>query len=158
MPHLRRYTSYEVRRGAPGNEEAAMGPGLAYGKAGAYQSVAAWSSLAEDEPQKLIVKLYDGALERIAAARGCIDNGLINEKCELLTRVLAIVGELRGSLDLVRGGEIAAHLDDLYDYVTRQLLLANATNRVDVLDEVSSLLRELRTAWTAVAAAPARPR
>lgn len=134
-----------------------MGPGLAYGKAGAYQSVAAWSSLAEDEPQKLILKLYDGALERIAAARGCIEHDLIEEKCDLLTRVLAIVGELRGSLDLVRGGAIAAHLDDLYDYVTRQLLLANATNRVELLDEVSALLRELRTAWAAVSNTPGRP-
>jgi flagellar protein FliS len=156
MPRPRRYLRYEARSRAPGNEEAAMGPGSAYSRAGAYQSVAAWSSVAEDEPQKLIVKLYDGALERIAAARGCIANGLVAEKCELLTRVLAIVGELRGSLDLVRGGDIAAHLDDLYDYVSRQLLLANATNRVDLLDEVSSLLRELRSAWTAVAGMPGR--
>jgi flagellar protein FliS len=134
-----------------------MGLGLAYGKAGAYQSVAAWSSLDEDEPQKLILKLYDGALERIAAARGCIEHGLIEEKCNLLTRVLAIVGELRGSLDLVRGGAIAAHLDDLYDYMSRRLLLANATNRIELLDEVSALLRELRSAWAAVAGTPRGP-
>ena len=124
--------------------------GQRYGRANAYHSVAAWGSVADEEPQKLIVKLYDGALERIAVARGCIAQGLIAEKCELLTRAIAIVGELRGSLDLVRGGDIAAHMDDLYDYVTRRLLVANATNRVEVLDEVSSLLRELRAAWTAV--------
>jgi flagellar secretion chaperone FliS len=126
--------------------------GSRHGRANAYHSVAAWSSVAEEDPQRLIVMLYDGALERIAAARGCIDQGLVAEKCELLTRAVAIVGELRGSLDLVRGGAIAAHLDDIYDYVTRRLLLANATNRVELLDEASSLLRELRSAWTAVMA------
>lgn len=136
--------------------EQQMEPGRAYGKAGAYHAVAAWSSVADEDPQRLILKLYDGALERIAAARGCLDHGLLAEKCRLLTRALAIVGELRGSLDLVRGGAIAAHLDDLYDYVTRKLLEANASNRVELLDEVTSLLRELRSAWGAVAAAPPR--
>ena len=59
--------------------------------------------------------------------------------------------QLRGSLDLVRGGAIAAHLDDLYDYMSRRLLEANATNRVELFEEVASLLRELRSAWSAVA-------
>ena len=57
----------------------------------------------------------------------------------------------------MRGGTVAAHLDDLYDYMTRRLLHANATNDVEVLDEVATLLRELRSAWTAVAGVPARP-
>lgn len=128
-----------------------MDLGQRYGKAHAYQSVAAWSSVADEEPQRLILRLYDGALERIAAARGCLEHGLLAEKCALVTRALAILGELRGSLDLVRGGAIAAHLDDLYDYMSRRLLEANATNRVELFEEVASLLRELRSAWSAVA-------
>jgi flagellar protein FliS len=128
-----------------------MDANAAYGKAGAYQSVAAWSSVAETQPGRLIVMLYDGALERIAAARGCLERGQLGDKSQLITRALAIVGELRGSLDLIRGGTIAAHLDDLYEYVARRLVEANASNRVEVLDEVSSLLRELRVAWVAVA-------
>ena len=133
-----------------------MDLGQRYGKAHAYQSVAAWGSVAEEEPQRLILKLYDGALGRIAAAKGCLENGLVTEKCQLVTRTLAILGELRGSLDLARGGEIAAHLDDLYDYMIRRLLEANATNRVELLDEVATLLRELRSAWSAVAREPSR--
>ncbi len=132
-----------------------MESGLRYGKASAYQSVAAWSSVAEDDPQRLILMLYDGALERIAAARGCMGQGLVTEKSELISRALAIVGELRGTLDLVRGGTIAAHLDDLYEYVARRLVEANAGNRPELLDEASSLLRELRLAWSAIAAGAA---
>src|SRR5512133_1356310 len=134
-----------------------MQTGLRYGKANAYQSVAAWSSVAADDPQRLILMLYDGALERIASARGCMEHGLVSEKNELITRALAIVGELRGTLDLVRGGTIAAHLDDLYEYIARRLVEANAGNRPELLDEVSSLLRELRSAWGALAANPVRP-
>ena len=134
-----------------------MDTGQRYGKASAYQSVAAWSSATEEDPQRLILMLYDGALERIASARGCMNNGLVGEKTQLISRALAIVGELRGTLDLVRGGAIASHLDDLYEYIARRLLEANAGNRPELLDEVSSLLRELRSAWSAIAAHPARP-
>ena len=134
-----------------------MSVGLAYGRANAYQSVAAWSSLAEEAPQRLIVRLYDGALERIAAASGCIGNGLVADKCELITRAVAIVGELRGSLDLVRGGTVAAHLDDLYDYMIRRLMEGNAGNHPELLDEVSNLLRELRGAWSAITGGAPRP-
>ncbi len=69
-------------------------------RASAYKSVAAWSSVADNDPQRLIQMLYDGALERIAMARGCMLNRQLAEKAQLLTRVIAIVGELRGSLDL----------------------------------------------------------
>ncbi len=120
-------------------------------RASAYKSVAAWSSVADNDPQRLIQMLYDGALERIAMARGCMLNRQLAEKAQLLTRVIAIVGELRGSLDLVRGGTVAANLDDLYDYVTRRLIAANAGNDPQALDEVAGLLRELRDAWQAVA-------
>ena len=66
-------------------------------------------------------------------------------------RAVAIVDELRGSLNLAAGGEIAANLADLYDYVARQLTRANAENRTEMLDEVSNLLREVRGAWIQIA-------
>lgn len=120
------------------------------GKASAYQSVKAWSSTTRD-PRELVVMLYDGALERIAQARGCIEHGRIADKLKLLGRAIEIVDELRGSLDLARGGPIAANLDDLYAYVGRRLVEANALNKVEVLDEVTSLLQELRQGWAAIA-------
>jgi flagellar secretion chaperone FliS len=134
-----------------------METGLGHGRAGAYQSVAAWSSVASEDPQRLILMLYDGALQRIAAARGCMSHGLAGEKSQLITRALAIVGELRGTLDLVRGGAIAANLDGLYEYIARRLVEANASNQPELLDEVSGLLRELREAWGAIAGGSAKP-
>lgn len=131
-----------------------MDSGLRHGKAGAYRSVAAWSSIANEDPNRLILMLYDGALDRVAAAKGCMERGAVAEKAQLLTRALAIIGELQGTLDLVRGGAIAAHLDDLYEYITRRIVEANACNRPELLDEATSLLRELRLAWVAIAGAP----
>jgi flagellar protein FliS len=118
----------------------------------AYQSVAAHGGVAAADPHRLIVMLMDGALERIARARGSIENGALQEKNDLLAAAVAIVDELRVSLDLKAGGPIAANLDDLYDYMCRQLVKANLTNRIETLDEVSHLLAEIRSAWIALPA------
>ncbi|HVY81072.1 MAG TPA: flagellar export chaperone FliS [Steroidobacteraceae bacterium] len=118
----------------------------------AYQSVATHGGVAAADPHRLVVMLMDGALERIARARGCIGNGALAEKNQLLSSAVSIVDELRCSLDLEKGGTIAANLDDLYDYMCRQLMKANLTNRIETLDEVSHLLNEIRSAWIALPA------
>ena len=61
---------------------------------------------------------------------------------------------LKGCLDK-SGGEIAASLGDLYDYMCRRLLLASVRNDRAALDEVLQLLDELRGAWATIASAPA---
>ena len=116
----------------------------------AYQNAATHGGIAAASPHGLIMMLLEGALERIAAARGRMVNGLLGEKAELITRTLAIVDELRGSLDLARGGEIAANLDALYAYISQQLIKANVENRPEFLDEVASLLKEIHSAWIAL--------
>lgn len=117
---------------------------------GAYQSAAAHGGVAAADPHKLVLMLMDGALQRLAAARGCIESGKLVEKSQLLHRVVQIIGELRGSLDLSAGGQIANNLAELYDYMCRCLLKASVQNSVPLLDEVTKLLREIRSAWSAI--------
>jgi flagellar protein FliS len=116
----------------------------------AYQTVATHGGVAAADPHRLIVMLMDGALERIAQARGCIQHDALPEKNRLLAAAVSIVEELRSSLDLKLGGTIAANLDDLYDYCCRQLIKANMQNHVPTLDEVTHLLGEIRAAWIAL--------
>ncbi|MEO6185140.1 MAG: flagellar export chaperone FliS [Steroidobacteraceae bacterium] len=113
----------------------------------AYQSVAAHGGVAAADPHQLITMLMDGALQRLAAARGAMDHGALESKNRLIHRVVEIISELRASLNFEAGSEIAANLGDLYDYAGRQLLRANLENRTDLLEEVSHLLREIRSAW-----------
>src|SRR5262245_3714470 len=130
-------------------------PMSAYGRTStlaAYQSVATHGGVAAADPHRLIVMLMDGALERLAQARGCIKNGALTDKNHLISTAVAIIDELRCSLDLANGGPIAANLDDLYDYMCRQLVKANLSNRIETLDEVSQLLGEIRSAWIALPA------
>jgi flagellar protein FliS len=125
----------------------------AYTNLAAYQSVATHGGVAASDPHRLIVMLMDGALDRLAQARGCLVNGgAVSDKNQLLSSAIAIIDELRVSLDLKNGGAIAANLDDLYDYMCRQLVKANLHNRVETVDEVSHLLAEIRSAWIALPA------
>jgi flagellar protein FliS len=121
-------------------------------KIAAYSSASAHGGVAAADPHKLIVMLMDGALERIATARGCMERKDMVEKARLLNRAVSIVGELRNSLDMKAGGQIAENLGELYDYMSRTLLKANADNSTKQLDEVSTLLHEIRGAWVAIPA------
>jgi flagellar protein FliS len=118
----------------------------------AYRSVAAHSRVDASDPHGLIVMLLDGALERVASARGAMEHRETEAKNRLIHRAVAIVQELRASLNLKAGGQIAANMGDLYDYCGRQLVRANAENRPEMLDEVGNLLREIRSAWIQIPA------
>jgi flagellar secretion chaperone FliS len=118
----------------------------------AYQSVAAHGGVAAADPHQLITMLLDGALQRLAAARGAMEHGVTSSKSQLIHRVVEIIDELRASLNLEAGGQIAANMADLYDYSSRLLMRANLESRTDLLDEVGHLLREIRSAWIQIPA------
>lgn len=102
------------------------------------------------DPHQLIVMLFEGALERIAIAKGAMDRNDIQEKGHKIGRAIAIIDGLRASLDKERGGEIAENLDNLYDYMQRRLFEANVQNNPLFLDEVTDLLKEVKHAWIAI--------
>jgi flagellar protein FliS len=101
-------------------------------------------------PHRLVQMLMEGALDRIAAAKGDIERKDIEARSGQITWAISIVDGLRASLNLEVGGEIAANLDRLYEYMIRRLGEANAHNDIVPLDEVASLLKELKGAWDAM--------
>jgi flagellar protein FliS len=127
----------------------------------AYQSAAVHGGVAGADPHRLVLMLMDGALERIAIARGCIERGGkgdVGRKAAALSQCVGIVGELRGTLDMGAGGELADNLNKLYDYMLRRLLLANSSSDVKILVEVASLLENVRSAWAAIGPAARTPK
>ncbi len=115
-----------------------------------YSSVKVHSSVETASPHRLIQMLFEGALERIAQAKGAMAQNQIARKGELIGKAVAIVGGLQGSLNDNEGGGLAANLDGLYDYVIRRLSQANYENNPDYLDECGRLLGEIKTAWDAI--------
>lgn len=115
-----------------------------------YSSVKVHSGIETASPHRLIQMLFEGALERIAQAKGAMAQNQIARKGELIGKAVAIVGGLQGSLNDKEGGVLAANLDGLYDYVIRRLSQANYENNPEYLDECGRLLGEIKTAWDAI--------
>ncbi len=122
-----------------------------YQAAKSYSSVKVESGVMDASPHRLIQMLFEGALERIAQAKGAMAQNQIARKGELIGKAINIVGGLQGSLNDKEGGQLAANLDDLYDYIIRRLTEANFHNDPARLDECGRLLGEIKTAWDAIA-------
>lgn len=117
----------------------------------AYQEVNVSSAVNSASPVRLIVLLYEGAMGALASARLEMANNNVIAKAKLITRAIDIVNGLRASLDPGKGGEIASSLESLYEYMVRQLTMANLKNDPEILDEVHRLLGELHGAWSSLA-------
>jgi flagellar protein FliS len=120
-----------------------------------YRTVDAYGAAAAGDRVQLIARLLQGAQDRIASARGHMQRRETGAKCEALARAVRMIDGLRACLDLEKGGEIAANLSALYEYMTRRLTEANLRNDQRLLDEVADLLDEVRTGWEQMMASPA---
>ena len=117
-----------------------------------YQSVNTQAQAISADPHRLIQMLMEGGLTRLAQARGAMERNQTALKGELVSKAIAIVGGLRQGLNVEQGGELAVNLDNLYAYMTTRLMEANLKNDPAILEEVSDLLREVKTGWDAIAA------
>jgi flagellar protein FliS len=115
-----------------------------------YNQVRAHVQTEGASPHRLIQILMEGALEKIHIAKGLMERHDIPEKVSHIDWALSIIDGLRQSLDLEKGGEIAKNLESLYDYIQRRIIIANMENNPQILDEVASLLVEIKSAWDAV--------
>lgn len=122
---------------------------------GSYRTMTAYGGLAEASPYKVVQLMLDAILGRVAEAIGHVERGETAAKGEKISKALSIIEALTLNLDTARGGDVAANLERLYDYMARTLLKANLENRADLLKEVSSLVREIKLGWDGIAPAQA---
>lgn len=99
---------------------------------------------------KLIVMLYEGAINFLEIAKEKMAIGDVPGKARYIDRATAIVSELLCSLDHDKGGRIADYLRALYDYAIREMSEANIKNDPKPLDVVISILAELKKGWEEV--------
>ncbi len=115
-----------------------------------YQSVSVSAGVEDATPHRLVQMLMEGALDKIALAKGQMERRDFAGKGEQINWAISIINGLRHSLDMKEGGEISRNLDDLYDYMIRRLSEANMRKDIGMLDEVSSLLLAVKSAWDAM--------
>ncbi len=124
--------------------------------ANAYRQMSVDTDALAASPHQLIVMLFDGALRAIDTAGAQMQAGDIEGKGRSVSKAIEIVGSgLAASLDLNAGGEIAANLASLYDYVIRELVAANLHNDAGKLGEARKLLAQMRANWVEIGGAAA---
>jgi flagellar secretion chaperone FliS len=116
-----------------------------------YKRINTESALEGASPHRLIQMLLNGALDRLAQARGAMQREDVAQKGLLLGKAVSILGGLQASLDKSVDPEMTANLDSLYDYMQRRLLEANLRNDVTLVDEVTDLLQTIKAAWDEIA-------
>tara|TARA_E500000178_G_C16984943_1_gene737713 strand:- start:981 stop:1370 length:390 start_codon:yes stop_codon:yes gene_type:complete len=112
-----------------------------------YAQIKVQSTVDGASSSQLITLLLDGALERVREARWHMQQGNLAGQGELIGKAIDIVASLDSYLDHDSGADIAHTLESLYDYLVRQLYRANQKSDVLILDEVASLLSDVRVGW-----------
>lgn len=99
---------------------------------------------------QLVVMLYEGAIGFLRQAQERMAARDVQGKGRYLGKALDIIAELNVSLNFQEGGDIAANLFQLYNFMTQHLTRANFEWNGGAVDEVIGLLASLKEAWLGV--------
>jgi flagellar protein FliS len=103
-----------------------------------------------DSKEMILVKLLDGAVRFVQAARAGLKDNNSKIKGENISRVIAIITELDCALDRDMGGDLVDNLSGLYRYILGRLTLANLRDDNRILGEVEGLLTTIQEGFADV--------
>lgn len=98
-------------------------------------------------PGKILVMLYEAAIQNLRKAQICIDKKDIAGKGTHIGKAHDIVNELTNTLNFEVGGDVARELERLYNFVTSQLVKANLENAKAPLASAQKILETLLSGW-----------
>lgn len=123
---------------------------MANRKINAYQKDSVKTRLAGANPYTIIQMLMQGALERLAKGKGCIERNDLEGKAENLSKASSIIFALAESLDYEVGGEVAQNLGGLYEYMNIRISDASLEKTTEPLVEVMQLMLEIKSGWDSI--------
>lgn len=103
------------------------------------------NSVMTASPQELTMMLYNGSLKFMKMAKRALAEKNFEEKNTNIIKAQNIVQELRITLDLKI--EMSAALAQMYEYMYSRLLDANMKNDLEALEEVETLMKDMRNTW-----------
>lgn len=98
-------------------------------------------------PEKILILLYDGAINFLNKAKVSMEEGNISETHKNIMGCEKIILEFMNTLDMKEGQELAKNLYNLYDYLYNTLVTANLQKDMKKIDEVLVHLKSLRETW-----------
>ncbi|HAE48814.1 MAG: flagellar export chaperone FliS [Tistrella sp.] len=97
-----------------------------------------------------VAMLYDRAITWLQEAKAAIERGDVKARHDANNHAGEIIVHLQATLDLEKGGEIAANLSRLYRFMLNRMIQIDLRNDAKAADDVIGLLRPLSEAWHAL--------
>lgn len=98
-------------------------------------------------PEKILIMLYDGAIQYLNKAKKELESQNIQEVHNNIIGAQKIISEFMNTLDFEIGGDVARNLYNLYEYMYHTLVQANIKKNVAQIDEVLTHLKDLKQTW-----------
>jgi len=101
-------------------------------------------------PVGLVVLLYGTIVASLLRAQQALQENNTEKRVLELNHALAVIGQLQGTLDFERGGQVAVQLDRFYSVMRARVLQASIQNSQPILEELVRYFSSLKEAWQEV--------
>ena len=110
-------------------------------------------------PVRLVIMLYEQIIKDLQRALTAIGKHDVESRTREIGHALLVLGQLQGTIDHERGGEVARNLDRFYFLLRANLIESQFKVAPHLLQKQIRSLLELREAWLEAepASAPAAP-
>lgn len=102
------------------------------------------SNITTATPEKLMIMLFDGAIQFLQKAKTAIEEKNLKERSENIEAARKIVRELMRTIDLENGNDVSKALFRLYNKMAMNLIKANVSRNSDLIDEVLEDMMNIR--------------
>ncbi|WP_440903915.1 flagellar export chaperone FliS [Catenovulum sp. SX2] len=116
----------------------------------AYQKGNIKQQIAQADPHQITLMLMQGAIDKMAYAKGCMERKDFEGKSIHLSKASAIIVNLRDTLDFDVESEVTDNLFALYDFMVNRLTDAHVQNSQSIIDEVIGLMLPIKSAWASI--------
>lgn len=98
----------------------------------------------------LVIKVYDGAIAAFNSAGKSYNTNDNETGFEQMEKARKFITHLYTNLNNEEGGQIAENLGRLYAFIISQSYVAEATKDSKLIDDIISILQELRSGWAGI--------
>ena len=102
------------------------------------------SNITTATPEKLMILLFDGAIQFLQKAKAAIAENNFKERAQNIDGARKIIRELMRTIDLENGNDVSKQLFRLYNRMAMKLIKANVIRNTELLDEVIEDLTNIR--------------
>ena len=102
------------------------------------------SNITTATPEKLMIMMFDGALQFLQKAKTAIEEKNFQERSQNIDGARKILRELMRTIDLENGNDVSKSLFKLYNRMVMKLIKANVQRNAGFIDEVVEDIMNIR--------------